>query len=227
MGRSIHTDKAHYTIIGVSRDAKAQFIGEDPKNTVYLQSGSTASAASSFFGTSILVKTAGNPRSYEQRVRGAIASLNPNMAVFNVETMDEHVSKSLLLPRILGASFGVFSAVGLGLAAIGLFAVMSYWVRCRVREIGIRMAVGARPGAVLKMVLRQGLTMTGVGLAIGMTLVLLLGRSMARLLYGIQGTDLTTCAGVAAVLLVTATVATVVPASRAARVQPSTALRQE
>jgi ABC-type antimicrobial peptide transport system permease subunit len=144
-----------------------------------------------------------------------------------VETMESHVSKSLLLPRVMSLLLGLFGAIGLSLAAIGLFAVMSYWVRRRVHEIGIRMALGARPGALLKMVLGQGLAMTAVGLAIGIGLALLLGRSIATVLYGVAGTDLRTYAAVSAVLILTAMLATIVPALRAARVEPSTALRHE
>lgn len=227
IGRVIHNEKLTYTIIGVAQNSKARFIGDEPDNTVYLQLGSAPSASASFFGMSLLVKGVGDPRKFERPVRGAIAALDPNMAVFNVETMENHVSKSLLLPRISSLLLGLFGAIGLSLAAIGLFAVMSYWVRRRVHEIGIRMALGARPGDLLKMVLRQGLAMTGVGLAIGMILALLLGRSMASLLYGVKGADLATCFAVSAVLILTAITATMVPAVKAARVEPSTALRHE
>jgi ABC-type antimicrobial peptide transport system permease subunit len=160
-------------------------------------------------------------------VRDEIAALDPTMAVFNTETMQEHVDKSLLLPRISALLLGTFGAVGLTLAAIGLYGVMSYSVRRRTREIGIRMALGARPGTVLKMVLGQGLALTGVGLAIGLGIALGLGRFTASLLYGISGTDLLTFLTVPAVLLVAATVAIVVPALRAAHVKPTTALRYE
>ena len=149
------------------------------------------------------------------------------MAVFNTETMQEHMNKSLLLPRISALLFGIFGAVGLTLAAIGLYGVMSYSVRRRTREIGIRMALGARPGSVLRMVLGQGLLLTGVGLAIGLGIALGLGRFTASLLYGISGTDPLTFVTVSAVLLAAATVAVVVPASRAARVEPNSALRYQ
>ncbi len=104
---------------------------------------------------------------------------------------------------------------------------MSYSVRRRTREIGIRMALGARPGTVLGMVLRQGLALTGVGLAIGLGIALGLGRFIASLLYGTSGTDLLTFITVPAVLLAAAVVAVVVPASRAAGVDPMVALRCE
>ena len=227
VGRTIRQGSAKYTVIGVVVDSKARTIGEAPGNCVYRQLGGTPSGSSSFFGISMLVKTAGEPIRYEQPVRAAIATLDAKMAVFDTGTMDEHVSKALLLPRISSLLFGLFSAIGLSLAAIGLYAVMSYWVRGRVHEIGIRMALGASAGTVLKMVFRQGLTMAGIGLAIGISLSLLLGRFTANLLYGVSGTDFATYASVCAVLVVTATVAVMVPAMRAARVEPSKALRCE
>jgi ABC-type antimicrobial peptide transport system permease subunit len=160
-------------------------------------------------------------------VRDQIAALDPNMAVFNTETMQEHVNKALLLPRISALLLGIFGAVGLTLAAVGLYGVMSYSVRRRTREIGIRMALGARPGAVLRMVLAQGLSLTGLGVVIGLGIALGLGRFTASLLYGISGTDLPTFVTVPAVLFAAAIVAIVVPALRAARVEPTTALRHE
>jgi predicted permease len=227
IGKTIRQKDKRFTIVGIAQNSKAQSIGEDPTNCVYLQLGAGPSASSSFFGISMLVKTAGSPRRYEQPVRGAIAALDPRLAVFNTETMEEHVSKSLLLPKLSSLMLGIFGAIALSLAAIGLYAVMSYWVRRRVHEIGIRMALGAASTTVLKMVLRQGLTMTGIGLAIGMSLALLLGRFAASLLYGVNGTDLVTCAAVCGVLALTSMVATIVPAVRAARIEPSRALRQE
>jgi predicted permease len=227
VGRTISHDHKKYTVIGVAQDSKARSIGEDPSDCAYMRLAGASSGASSFFGISMLVKTAAEPGRFEQPVRAAIAALDSKMAVFNAETMDEHVSKSLMLPRVSSLLFGLFSVIGLSLAAIGLYAVMSYWVRGRVHEIGIRMALGASARTVLKMVFRQGLTMTGLGLAIGIALALLLGRFTANLLYGVKGADLVTCASVCGVLFLSATVAMVVPALRAARVEPCKALRQE
>ena len=181
----------------------------------------------SFFGTTIIVKTTVNPRGLARSVREQIAALDPNMAVFNDETMQEHVDKSLLLPRISALLLGIFGVVGLTLAAIGLYGVMSYSVRSRTREIGIRMALGAKPRTVLRMVLRQGFVLTGIGLGIGLLIALVLGRFTASVLYGTSGTDLITFSIVSLVLLATATLAILVPASRAARVEPTKALRYE
>ena len=227
VGRVIRQGDKKFTVIGVVNDSKARTIGEAPENCVYMQLGGAASGSASFFGISMLVKTASDPRRFEQPVRAAIASLDSRMAVFNTGTMEEHVSTALLLPRVSSLLFGLFSVIGLCLAAVGLYAVMSYWVRGRVHEIGIRMALGAGGANVFKMVFRQGLTVAGIGLAIGLGIALLLGRFAANLLYGISGADLVTYTTVCATLAVTAIVAITVPAMRAARVQPATALRQE
>jgi predicted permease len=227
IGRSIRQGSERYTVIGVAQDSKLRTIGEDPRDCVYMQLGGPSTGSSSFFGISMLVKTAGNPMRLEQPVRGAIAALDAKMAVFNVDTMEEHVSRALMLPRVSSLLFGLFSIVGLSLAAIGLYAVMSYWVRGRVHEIGIRMALGASATSVLRLVFRQGLSMAAIGLAVGTGLALLLGRFTANLLYGVKGTDFATFAAVGATLLLTTIVAVIVPAMRASRVEPSTALRCE
>ncbi|MGA2721621.1 MAG: ABC transporter permease [Bryobacteraceae bacterium] len=227
IGRLVRAGRTSYTVIGVARSSKLRFVGEDPVNCVYLHLGAAPRNVISFFGISTIVKTSVDPQRLARPVRGQIAALDPNMAVFNTETMQEHVNESLLLPRVSAWLLGVFGAVGLTLAAIGLYGVMSYSVRRRTREIGIRMALGARPGSVLRMVLGQGLLLTGVGLAIGLGIALGLGRFTASLLYGISGTDPLTFVTVSAVLLAAATVAVVVPASRAARVEPNSALRYQ
>jgi predicted permease len=227
IGRTIHQDKATYTIIGVTRNSKSRTIGEKPSDAAFLYLDAAPEKATSFFGTTILVKTSIDPRALASSVRQQINALDPNMAVFNTETMQEHVDKSLFLPRISALLLGIFGAIGLTLAAIGLYGVMSYSVRRRTREIGIRMALGAKRPAVLRMILRQGLILTGIGLAIGLAIAFALGRFTASVLYGTSGTDLLTFVTVSLVLLVTAVAAVLVPALRAAHVEPTTALRYE
>src|ERR1035438_5891671 len=227
IGRRMSQDKVSYTVIGVTRNSKSRTIGEKPTDAVFVFLNAAPEKANSFFGTTIMVKTFVNPRGLARTVREQIAALDPNMAVFTMETMQEHVDKSLLLPRISALLLGIFGAVGLTLAAIGLYGVMSYSVRRRTREIGIRMALGAKPGVVLRMVLRQGLVLTGVGLGVGLVIALVIGRFTASVLYGTSGTDPLTFAVVSAVLLATAAAAILVPAVRAAHVEPTTALRYE
>jgi predicted permease len=227
LGRVIHHDKDQYTVIGIARNSKLRTIGEKPLDAIFIFLNAAPEKANSFFGTTLIVKTSVNPEVMARTVREQITALDPNMAVFNIETMDQHVDKSLLLPRISALLLGIFGAVGLTLAAIGLYGVMSYSVRCRTREIGIRMALGAKPRKVLRMILRQGLTLTAIGLAIGLSIALVVGRFAASVLYGTSGSDLLTFVVVSAVLLVTAAVAILIPAMRAARVEPTVALRYE
>jgi predicted permease len=227
IGRVVRSGKTSYTVIGVARNSKARTVGEGPVNCVYEFLDAAPAKGVSFFGISALVRTSTDPRRLERPVRDEIATLDPNLAVFNTETMEEHVNKSLLLPRISAWLLGVFGAAGLTLGAIGLYGVMSYSVRRRTHEIGIRMALGARRGCVLAMVLRQGLTLTSVGLAIGLAIAVGVGRLASSLLYGISGTDLITFLTVPAVLAAAALAAIVVPAHRAAQVDPLVALRNE
>ncbi len=227
IGRPMRQGKDSYTVIGVTRNSKSRTIGENPTNGVFLFLNAAPEKANSFFGTTIIVKTLMNPAGLARSVRDQIAALDPNMAVFNAETMQQHVDKSLLLPRISALLLGIFGLVGLTLAAIGLYGVMSYSVRQRTREIGIRIALGARPHGVLGMILRQGLFLTGIGLAIGLVVAGILGRFTASVLYGTSGTDFLTFVVVSMVLLATAIVAVLIPALRAAHVEPTTALRYE
>ena len=227
IGRVMHSGQTRYTVIGVARNSKSRTLGEAPVSCAYVPLDTSPEGGFNLFGISAVVKTSVDPRQLVRPVRDQIAELDPTMAVFGTETMQQHVDKSLLLPRISALLLGIFGSVGLTLAAVGLYGVMSYSVRRRTREIGIRVALGAGPGTVLRMVLGQGLALTGVGLAIGLGIALGLGRFIASLLYGTSGTDLLTFVTVPAVLLAAAVVAVVVPASRAARVDPMVALRCE
>ncbi len=231
LGRQIMSDepgnKTLYTIIGVAGNSKSRTLGEEPQNCAYLFMDPHPEKIFSFFGISIAVKTAANPAGLRKPVRDQIAALDPDMAILSTGSMREHVDKSLLVPQISATLLGTFGAVGLTLAAIGLYGVMSFSVRRRTREIGIRMALGAQPGGVLAMVFRQGLALTGVGLTIGLAIALAVGRLAASLLYGISGTDPVTFLAVPAVLVAAALIAIAIPARRAARIGPMTALRTE
>ena len=227
MGRVLRMNDKTYEIVGIARNSKSRTIGEEPESIIYVPLEQHPEEVMSFFGISILVKTAGNPRAMTRAVRAQIAALDPNLAVFGVQTMQEHVDKSMLVPRLSAVLLGVFGAVGLVLATIGLYGVLSYAVRRRTREIGIRMALGASARGVLHMVARQGMLLASVGLAIGLAISFGVWRFAASLLYGISATDGVTFIGVPVLLLAVAFVASALPARRASRVDPMDALRYE
>jgi predicted permease len=227
LGRQLNAEKANYTIIGVAGDTKSRTLGEAPAPCAYLFLEPHPEQVMSFFGITIAVKTAGNPRFLDRPVREQIAALDPTLAIFNAGTMREHFDKALLLPRVCATLLAVFGLVGLTLAAVGLYGVLSYSVRRRTREFGIRMAIGSPRSGILAMVVRQGLLMTGIGLAIGLAIALSLSRFAASLLYGVSATDLLTFTLVPVVLLGVTLAAIIVPAYRAAGIQPTTALRSE
>lgn len=227
IGRVVRGGGASYKVIGVVENSKSRTVGEGPRDCAYLFLNATAGGNLNLLGISALIKTTGDPRQLERPVRRQIAALDPNLAVFSPETMQDQFNQALLLPRMSAWLLGCFGAVGLTLGAIGLYGVMSYSVRSRTHEIGVRMAMGARGGAVLRMVLRQGLLLTCIGMVIGLAAALAVGRLSARLLYGISGTDLITFVVVPAILIVVALAAIVPPARRAARVDPMLALRNE
>ncbi len=227
LGAHVTSDHKTYQVVGISRDFKSRTLGEAPAAAAFLYLEARPEDVFSFYGISIVVKTTGDPNAMIQPVRREIAALDPNLAISNTETMEGHLDKALLIPRVCAVLLGTFGIVGLMLATLGLYGVMSYSVQRRTREIGIRMALGARSGSVLTLVARQGLALAGAGVAIGLALALLVSRFAASLLYGIGTTDLMTFTVVPALLLSIAVMAVLLPARRAARTDPLVALRYE
>jgi putative ABC transport system permease protein len=175
----------------------------------------------------IVVRTDGDPASLAPSVRGAIASVDRDLPVFRVATMEQMVSDSLAQRRFSMLLFGIFAALALVLAVVGLYGVMSYAVAQRTHEIGLRMALGAQGSDVLRMVVGQGMGLVAVGLGIGLLGALALTRLMSSLLYGVSAADPLTYAGIAILLGVVALLASYVPARRATKVDPMVALRYE
>jgi ABC-type antimicrobial peptide transport system permease subunit len=153
--------------------------------------------------------------------------MDPNLPVFDISTMSKHLSIMLFPVRVGAGLLAAFGALGLVLAGIGLYGVVAASVARRTREVGIRMSLGARRSDVLMLVVREGMTLTGVGLAIGITLALLASQVLSGLLYGIGTRDPLTFVTVAVVLGGIAFFANLIPAGRATQVQPVVALKYE
>jgi len=217
-----------YEVIGVVHNSKAETLGEEAeKACVFGYLPSDFDQAITFFGITVMVKTAGNPMGVLRGVREQVEALDPNMPIFNTKTMAQHVNEALLIPRVSAALFGLFGTIGLILAVVGLYGVISYSVRMRTREIGIRMALGASASAVAGMVARKGLALVAASIATGVLIALALSRVIGSLLWGISATDGLTFACVPAILLAVAGVAILLPARRASRIEPMAALREE
>jgi predicted permease len=179
------------------------------------------------FAVSLAVRTATDPGSAAAAITHAVHEVDAAQPVMQVETMDSIVADSLSQQRFNMLLLAAFAGLALLLAAVGIYSVLSYSVRRRVREIGIRMALGAQIGDVLRLVLLEGMRPTLLGLAIGVAGALVLGRVVSRLIYGVSAADPATFAAVSALLAAVAAAASLIPAYRATRVEPVKTLREE
>jgi predicted permease len=175
----------------------------------------------------VVLRTEGDPRAIVADVRRAVAEIDSREVVYNVQTMGEVVSNSFAARRLSMILLGVFAALALVLACIGIYGVISNLVGQRTHEIGVRMALGAQRSDVLRLVIGQGARMALIGVAIGVSAALGLTRLMANQLFGVSPHDPLTFAGVAMLLIIVAVAACYVPARRAMRVDPMIALRYE
>jgi predicted permease len=178
-------------------------------------------------GMTLVVKAAQHPLALVPAVRATVRRLDPAVPLANVRTMDEVVAASKAAPRLAGGLLALFAGLALALAAIGVYGVLSYAVTERTSEIGVRMALGAEARQVLRMVLGDGLRLAAAGVGCGLLLALALTRLMGALLHEVSAVDPATFGGVAALLVAVAVLASLLPARRATRVDPATALRCE
>jgi putative ABC transport system permease protein len=175
----------------------------------------------------LVLRTGADPLALITAIRREVHALDPNQPVYNVTTMEETLGRSLATQRLSTMLLMMFACVALVLAAVGIYGVMSYVVTQRRHEIGIRMALGAQRADVLRLILRQGMWLTACGVALGLTASFALSRLMASLLFGVSPTDPLTFLLVAVTLAVVTLAACLVPARRAIKVDPMTALRYE
>lgn len=227
VGQHVIGPMGSYEILAVVGDVKSRTLGENARPILYRSLAQSVEADPSFMGYTLVVKTEGDPAALSEPVRKQVYALDPAMAIYNEETMEEHVRTAYVLPDLAATLFGVFGCIGVTLAVTGLYGVISYSVSRRTREIGIRIALGARAGAVEGLFLRQGLILTFIAVALGWPAAWMLAKVTANLLYGVQPHDALTFTCVPLLLVAVALGACWVPARRAARVDPMRTLRAE
>ena len=224
-------DGVWVTIVGISVNARQEEWAEDPQPEVYLSGlqdrGYLGSVGSHISYITLVLRTRGNPADLAPAIKQTVWSMDRNLPISEVITMDQAVADATAEPRFLALLLAVFASVALLLAAVGIYGVMSYAIARRTHEIGIRISLGATRADVLRMVLRQGMVQALMGSATGVGGALLLARLMSRMLYGVRPDDPLTFGTVSLVLGTAALLAICVPARRATRIEPIVALRQE
>jgi predicted permease len=227
IGQRVTGTGATYEIVGVVKDSRSRTLGENLRPILYRSLAQDIGRDPDFRGVSLVVETHGNPAAMESAVRNQIHTLDPAMAIFNAETMEEHLRDALVLPRLAGTLFGVFGITGLILTALGLYGIMAYTVSRRTREIGIRLALGAQIGSVQRLVARQYLLLAFIAIALGLPCALALAKFATSILYGVHPHDTLTFTAVPLFLATVALLACWIPARRIARIDPQKALRYE
>ncbi len=225
IGQSILGDWANpkpTEIIGVVGDIRHNGLTEEPRPTVFLAQSQVPG-----YITYLVVRGVGEPPTLATAIRREIGRVDPNQAVTAIQPMEHYVSTALARPKLYSVLLGSFSTLALLLAAVGLYGLMSYAVSRRTHEIGIRMALGAEPGVVLRSTLIQGARLILLGLVLGVACSLVLTRFIATLLYGVSPGDLPTYLVVGALLSGVGLIAAYLPARRASKVHPMIALRYE
>jgi predicted permease len=209
-------------IVGVVRTSKYFSLGEAPTAVAYSPLSQNHET-----GMTLHVRTNVDPTTVASTIRNEVQSLERNLPLGNPERMSDRVAYSLYAPRMGAILLAVFGGLALLLASIGLYGVMSFSVARRTREMGIRVALGASPGDVFRLVLRQGMTLVVAGVAIGLVAAAMVMRLLASFLYGVSTTDAFTFTAVPVLLSLIALLACYVPARRATKVEPLIALRYE
>jgi predicted permease len=220
-GSSLETTN-QLEVVGVVRDAKYDSVRDPAPPTMYVP------AAQTRFGNAVLeIRTAGAPTSSATAVREAVRQVDPNLPTIDVSTQLEQIERRFAQEKVFATAYALFGAVAVVLAAVGLFGLMSYSVARRTNEIGIRMALGARSQDVVRLVLGESLMLVAAGVAIGVAIALAAGQLVAKLLFGLPPTDIYSTAGAVLLMLMVSMAAGYLPARRASRIDPMTALHAE
>ncbi len=224
LGRRFHyeSEKEEFEIVGVARDAKYADLRSEVPPTIYL-----AAAQREFGYVSFLVRTAGAPAAVLPAIRSALRAVDPTLPVLNLRTMDEQIDRLHGQELLFARLSGFFGGLALVLASVGLYGLMSYVVALRTGEIGVRMALGALPGHVLRLFLGESLALVAIGIALGSFAAWGTAHLLTAMLFGLTRSDPFTYSLAGAVLLAVALIAAAIPSWRAARVNPTVALRTE
>jgi putative ABC transport system permease protein len=220
LGKQFHGDSIAYTVIGVTRNTKVRSLGEQPRMFAYtpLSQGNT-------YNLTLLARTSGDAERLVPQVLAAARELDPDLVVFDAKTMERHLAVMLLPARLAATVFAAFAGLALILALIGVYGVVSYTVARRTREVGIRMSLGARPFEVVRLLMRDGFGLVGIGAVLGIVIALLTARVLRTVLFGIEPVDPVTFTAGPALLLAVGALAAWIPANRASRVDPARVLK--
>jgi predicted permease len=222
VGKVVQTAGRDREVVGVVQTGKYRSLGEPPTEFMYLPQRELFTT-----GMSLVARTRSDPAAVLRAVQGTVRAMDPEMPVFDVRTMEDHMGIALLPARLGGTVLGLFGILGLTLAAVGIYGVTAYSVARRRRELGIRVAMGADRSSVLRMVLSEGMRTTALGVAIGLAAAAGAARLVSGLLYDTSAFDPFAFVGVPAVLAAVALLAVYVPARRAAGLEPMRSLRAE
>ena len=223
LGKRFHFvgDRVLRQIVGVVENSNYTTLGEAPQPCVYLPMGQNPTG-----NFNLYVRTAGDPALVLGEVQRRVRDIDSKVQVSDVRTGAKLMDQVLWNARIVLRMLGMFGLLGLALASVGLYGILAYSVSNRQREIGVRMALGASRSVVLRLVLRQGMVLVGIGIAIGLALSLVIGRAFASMLFGLSPADPLSLLGAAAVLVLVALIACGFPAFAASRMDPMRALRE-
>jgi putative ABC transport system permease protein len=216
------SEKPWLTIVGVAGEIQYDWLDKEPPPVLY-QSYRQAPEG----WTTLAIRSHGDPRRIVAAVRGQVAKVDPDQPLAAIKTLDRVMTDSVLGLSYVAVMMTILGVIALALSAIGVTGLMAYAVTERTHEIGVRLALGAQRDSVLRMLVGRGMLLAGIGLAIGLTGSIFLARLLSSLIFGVSATDWATFGGVLAAMAAVALAASYIPARRAARLDPTIALRHE
>jgi len=222
IGQTFNTDSSVYRVVGITRTTKVRSLGEEPRPFII------TSYAQEFSATPMIIaRTNGDADRVATQMLATLREIDPGLMAIQVKTMSRHLAATLLPARLGAIAFTLFAGLALALAVLGVYGVVSYAVARRTREVGIRLAVGAQPHALVRLLMREGVGLVTAGIVLGLLLGFGSAQVLASLLYGIGAVDPLTFVGAPILLMLVGTLAAFLPARRASRVDPASVLRAE